>query len=161
MIEDIPSIPQEKVIAIPFRDIYYAVDCRTYYKGEVVKRKDMDADLTQTAKDWGNEEISMYATTAANMLSALIFTKIPSVRLMITRETIIFTFEDVIKANTKPMIQKAIFDYIVNWCLYMWYHTTWPDLADQYLKLKDTYEAEVVKTTNMLQKVIRRRYVLF
>lgn len=160
MIEHLPHIPEEKVLLIPFNDVFFAVESRTYYKGEVVKRKDMDADLTQSSSD-DNTEMSMYATTAANMVSAIIITKIPHARLIITKDDIVFAFEDVIKPNTKPLIQKAIFDYIVNWCLYMWYHTTWPDLADPYLQLQKTYEDEVVKTTNMLKKVVKRRYVVF
>jgi len=154
------QIPPDQFIEIPFEDIFYAIHMRTWYKGENVKRKDMDADLTQTSRD-DNEELSMFATTAANRVAAIIYTKIPNVNLIITPEEIYYTFADVIKRNTKPMIRKAIFDYIVNWCLYMWYHTTYPELAQSYLDMMQIYEDELKKTSNMLQKIIRRRYVLY
>ena len=150
----------ERVICIPLADVFHDVHLRTYYKGEGVKRKDIDADLTQSSGD-DNDELGTFATTAANKVAAIIYTKLPHTRLTIADGDIIFTFSDVIKENTRPMMQKAITDYIVNWCLYMWYHTTYPELAGVYLESMPIYEDEVIRCTNMIQRLVRKRYAWF
>lgn len=155
---DIPL--DERIISIPFEKVYYEIHERTYYKGENVKRKDIDADLTQSSKD-DDEQLRLFATTAANRVAAIIYTKIPHVRLNVRDDDIIYTFSDVIKLDTRGLMEKAILDYIVNWCLYMWYQTTYPELAVVYLESMSNYEAEMIKCTNMLQRLPRKRYVWF
>ena len=114
------DILAERIVCIPFKEVLYEVAMRTYYKGENVKRKDLDADLTQLSSD-DQAVLRMFATTAANHVAGVIYTKMPHTQLMFTEDDILFTFNDVIKENTRAIMAKAILDYIVAWCMYQWY----------------------------------------
>lgn len=147
-------------LQVPMSDVLHAIGTRTWYKGEGVKAQDVNAYLTQTSSEEA-EELKDYARTAANRVYVLMSTKMPGLKLEASDEAITYTFDDIVKENALGVMERAVRDYIVNWCLYMWYDTTRPELSQKYEEKVAYYEAEVIRSTNHLRKLVRRRYVWF
>lgn len=151
---------KDNVIYIPFNDIIDFVSLRTYYRGESVKRKDMDADLTQVSED-DKAIIRLHAQTAAASVCGILIQTLPCTRWLIEDEDLVFSFHDVLRPDVRDLLRKAIFDYVTNQCVIQWYYDTMPELAAPYVALDATYQRQVVVYGGMLRNMGRRKYRLF
>lgn len=151
----------ELKIAIPASDIFSEVNIRTYYQGESLKRKDADFVSIQTSED-DYDALRTYIETALNNINGRLIKRVREFDWIITSGNITITLlpYDRIPPHADKVVkllEKAIFDYIVNYCIYEWLTVVKPELSSVTERRNDILLTDVVKFIGMISGMVRRR----
>lgn len=148
-------------ITIPLSSIFSEINIRTYYQGESLKRKDADFVSVQTSED-DYEALRTFVETALNNTNGRLIKRVREFDWIMGGENVEI---DLVPYNRIPphadkvvkLLEKAIFDYIVNYCIYEWLLVVKPELASVTEKRNDSLLWDVVKFIGMISGNIRRR----
>lgn len=148
-------------IKISLIDLYSEIEVRTYYQGESLKRKDADFVSIQTSED-DREALLTFIETALNNTNGRLIKRVKECEWDINNENVII---QLIPYNRIPphadkvvkLLEKAIFDYIVNYCIFEWLLVVKPELASIAEKRNDSLLWDVVKFIGMISGMVRRR----
>lgn len=151
----------ELKIAIPASSIFSEVNIRTYYQGESLKRKDADFVSIQTSED-DYDALRTYIETALNNINGRLIKRVREFDWAITSENITISL---VSYNRIPphadkvvkLLEKAVFDYIVNHCIFEWLLVVKPELAPVAENRNDALIRSVVKFIGMISGMVRRR----
>lgn len=136
---------------------------RTYYRGEMLKRKDADAALLQSSSD-DYDAMFTYLDTGLNDLCGYLLKKVKELDWSVDGEektiSISFTPYDRVPPHADQvcrLLKKSVFDYLANQCVYEWMLTVQPDLADTWEERRPELLSAVLKHVGMLSTHLRRR----
>lgn len=148
-------------IEIQLSSIFSEVNLRTYYYGESLKKKDADFSCIQTSPD-DYDVLRTPIETAVNNINGRLIKRVQDFRW--NMDAMVLTIE-LIPYNRIPphadkvvqLLNKAIFDYIVNYTSYEWFLIVSPELAQVPEKRNDMLMRDVVKFIGMISGMVRRR----
>lgn len=149
------------LVEILLANILSEIDSKTFYQGEALKRKDIDFVSIQTSSD-DYDLLHSFIKTALNNISGRLIKRVKAFEWGIDGEKIFMNF---IPHNRIPphankvikLLEEAIFDYIVNYCIYEWLLVVKPELATVTEKRNDLLLWDVVKFIGMISGMVRRR----
>ena len=153
-------------IRIPLSDIYMEVDIRTYYQGETLKDKDVNAARIQTSED-DRDALRPFLESGLNTVAGCMLKRLKDLTWDIREEggaeTILLEFTPHLRIPVRDaekataLLRKAISDYLSNHCLAGWLQIVRPDLAGIPLSHELPLLWQVTKFTAMLSGMVRRR----
>lgn len=111
----------ENNILIKREELQQEVDLKTYYMGEAIKRKDIDADTIQSSTD-EEELFGMFLQKAVNELATSVAMRFDSVKFDVTDNYVSISFTHNGKTNIEvtSILRQRIKDYLVNKIIYSW-----------------------------------------
>lgn len=148
-------------IEIQLISIFSEVNLRTYYYGESLKKKDADFSCIQTSPD-DYDALRTPIETAVNNINGRLIKRVQDFRW--NMDATVLTIELVPYNRIPPhadkvvqLLNKAIFDYIVNYTSYEWFLIVSQELARVPEKRNDMLMRDVVKFIGMISGMVRRR----
>lgn len=151
----------ELKIVISLSSIFSEINIRTYYQGESLKRKDADFVSVQTSED-DHDALLTFVETALNNTNGWLIKRVREFDWVMGSENVEITL--VAHSRIPPhadkvvkLLEKAIFDYIVNYSIYEWLLVVKPELASVTENRNDSLLWDVVKFIGMISGNIRRR----
>jgi len=120
-------------IVINRNELQQEVDLRTYYMGEAIKRKDIDADTIESSTD-EHELFTSILNKALNELVTSIIQRFSSVKYNVEEEYACFSFESEHqhREDLLPLLKQKIKDYLINELISNWFSLRQPMLAQNY-----------------------------
>lgn len=111
----------ENNILIKREELQQEVDLKTYYMGEAIKRKDIDADTIQSSTD-EEELFGMFLQKAVSELAASVAMRFDTVKFDVTDNYVSISFTHIGNTNTEvtSILRQRIKDYLVNEIIYSW-----------------------------------------
>lgn len=147
-------------IIINRKKLQHEVHLKTYYMGEAIKRKELDADTIETSKE-EEELFEMILNKAVNDIMASVALRFASVRYSVEKEYISLTFcgADERREELLPLLQQRINDYLVNELTMQWLNLRQPALAQgyDYRHIQWTSSVKEILTMFYNHKKVRRR----
>lgn len=130
-------------ICIRMNSVYEDVRMRLYFKGESLKRKDVDYCVVQSSPDEDKDMMRGFAESAMNEVAQTVVKRMATFDWSISREEgeerIIMEFVPYKREKAEDegrmckIAGQAIFDYVVNFCIGEWLGVVSPELAGEYV----------------------------
>lgn len=109
----------ENNILIKREELQQEVDLKTYYMGEAIKRKDIDADTIQSSTD-EEELFGMFLQKAVSELAASVAMRFDTVKFDVTDNYVSISFTHIGNTEVTSILRQRIKDYLVNEIIYSW-----------------------------------------
>ncbi|MBR2301673.1 MAG: hypothetical protein IKA41_06960 [Bacteroidaceae bacterium] len=147
-------------ITIDRKRLQHEVHLRTYYMGEAIKRKEIDADTIESSDD-ESELFGILLRKAINQMMQSVALRFSSVEYSIDDAYISLTFNNADEKREKllPLLQQSINDYLVSELTAQWLNLRQPALAQGYDYRHIQWISSVKEALSMFynHKKVRRR----
>lgn len=149
----------ENNILIERAELQQQTDLKTFYMGEALKRKTLDADIIESSPD-EKELFGMFLKTACNELIASVATRFPEISCEIESDFVSITFRNSKKEEPHLMaiLRQAITDYLTNEITLQWLLLRNPEMAQSYISLRmNLYNNVQQQFAKLMKRKTRRR----
>lgn len=147
-------------IIINRNELQQETDLKTYYMGEAIKRKDLDADTIESSTD-EHELFTSILNKAMSELVTAIIQRFSSVKYKVEEEYVNIIIESEIQQRNDllPLLKQKIKDYLTNELLANWLALRQPMLSQNYQFKHMEWLSSVKEVFAMFynKKKVRRR----